>query len=285
MVPILCFHPHAHNLSSSTQRARDELDLPPRKTATNMSAEEQGSSRDVEEGPLTQVLVVDQKLLTELQRGSWRAFRALNRMVQHEVLSPTAALESVQASTPPTATAPGVLHLCVAVSLGLLDAAEEICTQHGCSAQDALDGEHGGSPLLFAAATGRIDGVQWCLDNGDDVNRENKTGQTASLAAAFGGNLHVLQFLDTHGATFDHRDVYGQTVLAMAARGHSIPVLEWLHNVKGMPLDEVDLDDNDCFLHACWESLSITKEGKTREITGDISMPDKIAAMNWLLEV
>jgi ankyrin repeat protein len=57
------------------------------------------------------------------------------------------------------------------------------------------------TPLMRAAAQGRLDLVEQLVENGADVNEKTKDGWTALLCAADSDSLEIIEFLQQHGAT------------------------------------------------------------------------------------
>ncbi len=68
------------------------------------------------------------------------------------------------------------------------------------AAVDAVDPEHGGTPLIWAAATGQAEAIELLIDRGADVNAADRDGGTALLAAAFLGHEKAVDVLIRHGA-------------------------------------------------------------------------------------
>ena len=93
----------------------------------------------------------------------------------------------------------------------------ELCISAG---HDVMTRDGVGNPLLsIAAMAGCVDTVNYLLKHGADVNAvvDNKTQNTALLAAARKGNTEVCKVLLDAGATLEAVDEYKQTPLHVSA--------------------------------------------------------------------
>lgn len=84
------------------------------------------------------------------------------------------------------------------------------------AAVDAVDPEHGGTPLAWAAATGQAEAIELLIDRGADVNAADRDGGTALLAAAFLGHEKAVDVLIRHGANVNAANRSGSTPLDVA---------------------------------------------------------------------
>ncbi|WP_435008428.1 acyltransferase family protein [Tundrisphaera lichenicola] len=86
----------------------------------------------------------------------------------------------------------------------------------GGMAVDEPDPERGGTPLLWAAASGRAEAVERLIKRGADVNAVDRDGGTALQAAAFLGYDKVVDVLIQEGAKVNATNKRGQTPLDLA---------------------------------------------------------------------
>jgi peptidoglycan/LPS O-acetylase OafA/YrhL len=84
------------------------------------------------------------------------------------------------------------------------------------TAVDAVDPEHGGTPLLWAAAAGQAEAIELLIGRGADVNAADRKGGTALLAAAFLGHEKAVDVLIRHGAKVNAANPSGSTPLDVA---------------------------------------------------------------------
>ena len=82
---------------------------------------------------------------------------------------------------------------------------------------DALDPEHGGTPLMWAAATGRAEAMELLIGRGADVNAADSEGGTALHAAAFLGHEKAVELLIRSGANVNAANKRGETPLYVAS--------------------------------------------------------------------
>ncbi|OUM65895.1 hypothetical protein PIROE2DRAFT_29413, partial [Piromyces sp. E2] len=56
------------------------------------------------------------------------------------------------------------------------------------------------TPLFFACYSGKLDVVTYLVEQGANVNKENRKGATPLFNACIGGHEAVVQYLVEHGA-------------------------------------------------------------------------------------
>ena len=83
---------------------------------------------------------------------------------------------------------------------------------NGATVND-LDPEHGGTPLLWAAAAGRAEAIELLIGRGADVNAVDRDGGTALHAAAFLGHEKAVDVLIRNGAKVNATNGRGNTPL------------------------------------------------------------------------
>jgi ankyrin repeat protein len=110
----------------------------------------------------------------------------------------------------------------------------------------------GCTPLHYAAASGRLDVVQWLLkEGGAAVGDTDAFGLTALSCAASKGHLHIVTWLlEEGGAKIAERTRRGLTVLLCAASKGRLDVVRWLLDKGGATIDEKDEEDNTPLLFA-----------------------------------
>jgi hypothetical protein len=79
-----------------------------------------------------------------------------------------------------------------------------------------VDPEHGGTPLLWAAVTGRAEAIELLAGRGADVNAVGRDGGTALHAAAFLGHEKAVDVLVRIGAKVNATNKHGATPLDLA---------------------------------------------------------------------
>ena len=70
--------------------------------------------------------------------------------------------------------------------------------------------------------------MQKLVDEGADVNAENKNSRTALLGSATNGRAEIVRFLLEKGAEVDARNKYGWTALMVASMGGHIEIVKLL---------------------------------------------------------
>ena len=81
------------------------------------------------------------------------------------------------------------------------------------AAVDGVDPERGGTPLLWAAVTGRAEAIELLIRRGADVNAVDRDGGTALHAAAFLGHEKAVDVLVRNGAKVNATNNRGETPL------------------------------------------------------------------------
>lgn len=102
-----------------------------------------------------------------------------------------------------------------AARAGDLDAVE----QHVADgvAVDALDPEHGGTPLVWASVTGQTEIIERLIGKGANVNAADPNGGTALIAASFMGHEKTVDLLVRNGAKVNAANKRGDTPLDVAS--------------------------------------------------------------------
>jgi hypothetical protein len=73
------------------------------------------------------------------------------------------------------------------------------------------------NPLLQAACKGKIEAMQWLLDRGSNIDRQDNTGKwTPLICTAYYGHVEATRFLLERGARRDLVNYKNQTALACA---------------------------------------------------------------------
>ena len=78
---------------------------------------------------------------------------------------------------------------------------------------DGLDPERGGTPLLWAAVTGKAEAIELLIQRGANVNAVDRDGGTALHAAAFLGHEKAVETLLQNGAKVNAANSRGETPL------------------------------------------------------------------------
>lgn len=108
-------------------------------------------------------------------------------------------------------------------------------------AVDAVDPEHGGTPLVWAAVAGQSEAIELLIGRGANVNAAGQDGGTALIAAAFLGHEKAADVLVRHGANVNAANRSGST-----------------------PLDVASLDDGTTRYFASVLQLELNENGLTR---------------------
>jgi rhodanese-related sulfurtransferase len=105
-----------------------------------------------------------------------------------------------------------------------------------------LPWEHGLTPLMRAALSGRLDLVEELLALGVNLHLRNSDGNTALWLACVSDEMPVVQCLIDAGIDLDNRNVTGATALMYAASSGKPHLVELLLNASADP-DIVNQDD------------------------------------------
>lgn len=89
---------------------------------------------------------------------------------------------------------------------------------------------HGETVLHFLAVEGFVDGVQFLVASGADVDAVNKFGDTALVDVALLGNREIAEILLNHGANPNAHSVTNDNVLAAATRSGDQELVDLLRS-------------------------------------------------------
>ena len=95
------------------------------------------------------------------------------------------------------------------------------------------------TPLLAAASDGQVVIAKFLLSNGADVNQQNQIGRTPLHEASWNGHVGVAELLLTNGADVDARDSSGATPLHQAVAKSHVAIIKLLLT-KGADLNARD---------------------------------------------
>ena len=114
----------------------------------------------------------------------------------------------------------------------------EAIKQHLKSGTDinAKDTPGGSTPLLVAAAFGRIDAAKFLIEKGANVNATSNDGATALHGAAFFCRTEIVKLLLSKGAVVDAKNIRGETPIDSVAG-------EWSQELEGVYTWIADLLD------------------------------------------
>jgi ankyrin repeat protein len=98
------------------------------------------------------------------------------------------------------------------------------CTNDSCTTDD----QYHHTPLIYAAANGRVEVVRVLLEGGVNVERINANQRTALHKAAFFGHLEVCRLLLDWEAKVDPVDKFKHTPLHWAAKAGNLSVVKLL---------------------------------------------------------
>jgi peptidoglycan/LPS O-acetylase OafA/YrhL len=103
-------------------------------------------------------------------------------------------------------------------------------------AVDAVDPERGGTPLLWAAVTGRAEAIELLIQRGADVNAVDRDGGTALHAAAFLGHEKAVDVLVGNGANVNAANKRGERPLDGASL--DVETTRFIASLLQLELDE-----------------------------------------------
>jgi peptidoglycan/LPS O-acetylase OafA/YrhL len=104
---------------------------------------------------------------------------------------------------------------------------------------NALDPDHGGTPMMWAAVAGRAEAVQRLIDRGADVNAVAADGGTALHGAAFLGHEKAVEALIRSGANLNVVNKDGSAPLDTALLDET--TTRYIAHLLKLDLDENDL--------------------------------------------
>ena len=90
----------------------------------------------------------------------------------------------------------------------------------------------GTTALIRASFEGNLRVVKLLVENGCDVNFDNKTGQTPLMSAAAGGSLEVVKYLLMKKAKLGVKDMAGMNATAYANNNNNQQILDFLMSAR-----------------------------------------------------
>lgn len=90
----------------------------------------------------------------------------------------------------------------------------------------------GTTALIRASFEGNLRVVKLLVENGCDVNFDNKTGQTPLMSAAAGGSLEVVKYLLMKKAKLGVKDMAGMNATAYANNNNNQQMLDFLMSAR-----------------------------------------------------
>jgi len=124
--------------------------------------------------------------------------------------------------------------------------------------------EHGRTALMHAAYGGKLEAVNFLIDNGADVNKKGKEGMTALMYASKEGYLEVVKTLLENGADYKIKSDEGKTALDLSKDREFYEAFLHLLSRKHMVDDLMHIVDNK------FEPPSIAKFIKLKGIDGEM---------------
>ncbi len=121
------------------------------------------------------------------------------------------AISSASGKSGGAAQIEGASNIWAAAQMGHLEAIEQYLASG--TAVDGVDPEHGGTPLQWAAVSGRAEAIELLIGRGADVNAVVPDGGTALHAAAFMGHQKAVDVLLRNGAKVNAKNIRGETPL------------------------------------------------------------------------
>lgn len=102
------------------------------------------------------------------------------------------------------------------------------------------------TPLMLAAAVGKIETFNYLLDKGADPYMVSWFGENLMHYASHGGNVTILQKIISRGLHIDSRGRYGNTPLMKAAASGKIEAVNFLLEKELIPLRKTSLEEIYC---------------------------------------
>lgn len=107
---------------------------------------------------------------------------------------------------------PKISNLCYSIRQGELNTIKKTLQEFGI---DATDGE-GRTVLINAVSENKPAILQWLLDNGANINNQDRVGYTALHFCGQNGFFDIAKYLVDNGANPNLQDIYGNTPLSTA---------------------------------------------------------------------
>lgn len=142
----------------------------------------------------------------------------------------------------------------------------------GCKDKDNTDY----TPLMKAVISGNVSRVKSLLEQGADINAQNKNGQTALILASYykrNNTEKIFPLLLENNAIIDLQDSSGRTALSWAAGAGKMEAIRHLLSANA----NINLQDSDGATPLMWASLMGQKDAflYLLENGADVSIKDK----------
>ena len=115
-----------------------------------------------------------------------------------------------------------------------------------------VSNEDGYTALLLSALNGKLDSVQYLVQQHADIHHQNKAGHTALLLSALHGKLDCLKFLHRKDADLNTKDNLGNTALILSVQGEQVDCLKYLVDQGA----DINASDNNGFTALLWSALN-----------------------------
>jgi len=114
-------------------------------------------------------------------------------------------------------------------------------------------GEYASTPLHYACREGNIEAVNFLIEHGADLNKENKYSTIYPIFEAINSNntenrFLIIKSLINNGADINKIDAFGNTLLYYAVEQEDIKLIKFLIQ-SGCDINKVERDDKDSVLH------------------------------------
>ena len=93
--------------------------------------------------------------------------------------------------------------------------------------------------VLLASMNGKLETVEWLVNNGCSTNERNNFGNSCLLYASLHGHLETLNWLIENGCSLEERNYNESNCILQASRGGNIPMIQYLLK-KGFSLQDTN---------------------------------------------
>ena len=131
----------------------------------------------------------------------------------------------------------------------------------GIDMLNAKHGPYGTTPLMDAAADGRIEDIKCLIGSGADLSAKDVQGRTALMYAIVNNKIDVVKLLTESTADLNIRllnvgDNQGITPLMQAIISNNVPAIKYLLDQKGVDLDAEDYSGQTALVYLVISNLS-----------------------------